>query len=104
MEEDEFTALTEKARRRALRAAENLSEEEWAVDAQFLKLMEEVGEAAGEYQACTGRARHRGNFNALKTELADVYITLKVLSKLLDIDLEDAVASKLVEIQRRGGI
>lgn len=76
-----------------------------AVDAQFLQLMEEVGELVSEYKAYTGRSRHRSlNWNAVKTEIADVYITLKTLCVMLDIDLDDEVASKMVAIHRRGGI
>lgn len=106
MEEDEFDRIAEIAQRRADRAAANRDDHMHdAVDAQVLQLVEEVGEFVSEYKAYTGRSRHRSlNWNAVVTELADVYITLKVLSKMLDIDLEDAVASKLVEIQRRGGI
>lgn len=102
--EEDFARLAGRAKTKAVDALEQLSEEEWAADAQMLVLMEEVGELAAEYRAVTGRARHKGNWNALKTEMADVYISLKVLSMLLDIDIEDEVASKMVAIHRRGGI
>lgn len=75
-----------------------------ATDAQVLVLVEEVGELVSAYRAYTNRARYRGNLAGLQTEMADVYISLKILSKMLDIDLDDCVASKMVEIQRRGGI
>lgn len=105
MEEDDYDRIAERAQRRADSAA--AARDDYmhdARDAQVLQLVEEVGEFVSEYQAVTGRKRHKGNWHSMVTELADVYITLKVLSKMLDIDIEDAVASKLVEIQRRGGI
>lgn len=103
--EADFERLADQARRRADRAVaamDNPLHDAW--DAQVLQLVEEVGEFVYEYKATTGRKPHTGNWAAVKTELADIYICLNVLAKLLDIDLDDCVASKMVEIQRRGGL
>jgi NTP pyrophosphatase (non-canonical NTP hydrolase) len=71
---------------------------------QAVTLAEEMGEALQEFRRWQGQARSPGTKNKFAEELADVIITAYVFADLTDVDLDDAVYSKLEAIERRGGI
>lgn len=77
---------------------------ESARDRQILVVCEETGEVVKAYRRITGRSRHYSNLESLKAEIADVVISAYVFAKLLGIDLDSAVAHKLVVIEERGGL
>jgi NTP pyrophosphatase (non-canonical NTP hydrolase) len=78
--------------------------EQWATDrgidkaeprAQFLKVVEEVGEIAA--------AMARNNHDELVDAIGDVFVTLVVLSMQHGIGIEDAIQAAYNEIKNRKG-
>lgn len=99
-----WPGMAQRVMEKYVEASGGMAIRDHAVDLQMIVLTEEVGELAAEWRRYSHRARYTGDGEKLKNELADVYITLKVLSELLDIDLDVCVNSKLAEIKDRGGL
>lgn len=68
---------------------------------QALALAEEAGEAVGAMRRYMGMARRVGNIDEVREELADVVITAWVTAAVFDVDLESAIAAKLVKLHNR---
>lgn len=81
------------------------SDQEKVVLARTVKLMEEVGELSSEVLSTNSLQRKaklkKHNKKSLSWEFADVFITLALLAQSLDVDIEEAVKTKIVEIERR---
>ncbi|MHB8961262.1 MAG: MazG nucleotide pyrophosphohydrolase domain-containing protein [Candidatus Limnocylindrales bacterium] len=60
-----------------------------------LLLAEEAGEAVQQTRRFMGRARSTATAADVAAELADVLISAAILARLLDVDLEEAMDSKL---------
>jgi NTP pyrophosphatase (non-canonical NTP hydrolase) len=101
---DPWAVMAQKVMEKQVVASGGMSIRDHGVDLQLLVLAEEVGELVSEWRHLTQRARSDGDVRKLKNEVADVYITLKVLSEMLDIDLDRCVELKLAEIEDRGGL
>jgi len=71
-------------------------------DGQVLMLAEEVGEFVGAYRRYIGKARRQGSFDDMQAELADVIIGALCVSLYLEIDINQAIADKLLIIFSRG--
>jgi NTP pyrophosphatase (non-canonical NTP hydrolase) len=71
---------------------------------QTLCVAEETGELVKEMRLYLGLARSDGSIFDVGRELADVYITLRVLAEMLGLDLMDEVGHKLGIIIERGGV
>src|SRR5208282_2947190 len=71
-------------------------------DVTALCLAEEAGELLGAYRRYSGRARRKGSLDDVRSEMADVLLNVAMLAHLLEIELEDAVESKLDIIYSRG--
>lgn len=70
--------------------------------AQVLGLAEEAGEFVGAYRRWIGAARRSGTFDDVRAELADVVIVAYVTAEYLDIDLDEAITTKLATVFSRG--
>lgn len=73
-----------------------------AADVQALCVAEEAGEMVGAYRRFTGRARRLGTHEELAHEIADVLIVTAIFAELVDVDIDEAIASKLTVIYSRG--
>ena len=77
---------------------------------QLSVLSEEVGELSKAFRVYDKRARTSESdsryaaFKRIEDEAADVYITLRVLTTELGINLDEAVERKLDAIKDRGGL
>ncbi len=83
----------------------NYSTEKERVFARVAKLTEEVGELSGEVLASMGSQRKEKlkdyNRSNLSDEFADVIITTLLLAKIMEVDIEDALKSKIEKINNR---
>jgi len=69
----------------------------------FTQFIEEVGELAKEINKPKLRNKEIDKEN-LKGEFADVVLQLSALAKILDINLEEAVESKIKILKERHGL
>jgi NTP pyrophosphatase (non-canonical NTP hydrolase) len=69
----------------------------------FTQLMEEVGELAKEINKPKLRNQEIDQEN-LRGEFADVLLQLTILAKIHNVDLEDAVKNKIIELKKRHDI
>jgi NTP pyrophosphatase (non-canonical NTP hydrolase) len=72
-------------------------------DTIFIHLIEEVGEIARQLY---NQKNRKDNFNRenLKDEIADVFILLSKLAEIYDIDIETAVADKILATRKKYGL
>ena len=74
--------------------------------ARMVKLSEEVGELASEILAAEGDQRKEKlqdkTREDLESEFADVLITLHLLARSYDVDLEEAARQKIERIRAKG--
>jgi NTP pyrophosphatase (non-canonical NTP hydrolase) len=66
----------------------------------FTQLMEEIGELAKDINLPKLRNKEIDKEN-LKGEFADVILQLSILAKMLDVDFEEAVKSKIKILKER---
>jgi hypothetical protein len=71
---------------------------------QTLCVAEETGELVKEMRLYLNLARGDGSILEVSRELADVYITLRILAEMLGLDLMHEVGHKLGIIIERGGV
>jgi NTP pyrophosphatase (non-canonical NTP hydrolase) len=71
---------------------------------QTLCVAEETGELVKEVRRQLGLARNVGSLLHVGSELADVYITIRMLAEMLELDLMHEVGHKLGIIIERGGV
>jgi NTP pyrophosphatase (non-canonical NTP hydrolase) len=69
---------------------------------QILAVAEEAGEFVGAARRYYGLARRPGTLDELRSEAADVVITMFVAAHEIGFDLPAAIADKLAVIYRRG--
>lgn len=62
---------------------------------QSLALAEEVGEFIGAYRRWSGNARRSGTYDKMAEELADVVISSYVMARVLGMDLDEEIESKI---------
>ncbi len=72
------------------------------LDIQALCVAEEAGEVVGAYRRFAGKARRKGTLEDVRSEIADVLITVSIFARLLGIDIDSAVEDKLAVIYSRG--
>lgn len=81
------------------------SDQEKVILARTVKLMEEIGELSSEVLASHSLQRKaklkKHNQKSLSWEFADVFITLALLAQALEVDIEKAVKTKIIEIEKR---
>lgn len=68
---------------------------------QIIAMAEESGEFVGAARRYIGMARRSGTFEEMASELADVVIVAMCTADVFDVDIEEAVKSKLDKILNR---
>ena len=72
------------------------------LDVQVMCVAEEAGELVGAYRRWAGKARRPGTLGEVRAEIADVLIVTAVLAERLGVNIDEAVADKLLVIYSRG--
>ncbi|OHA17406.1 MAG: hypothetical protein A3H57_00955 [Candidatus Taylorbacteria bacterium RIFCSPLOWO2_02_FULL_43_11] len=84
---------------------ENYPDNEKAVFARMIKLTEEVGELADEVLAESSFQRQdklaKREKGSLEAEFADVVITVFLLAKSLNLDIDKSLREKIAKINKR---
>lgn len=95
--------LEELARTIYLGVRETLELNDYAMEiAQVLCVGEEAGEFTGAYRRWKGLARRDGDFEDVKSELADVVISAYTAARALGFSLDDAIDAKAEKVLTRG--
>ena len=98
----ELDAFCEKLHNHFIRMGETPSLKEMAYG-RMVKTTEEIGELSDAVLDYFGRQRADKNHNAdnLALEVADVIIAVSILAKTFDIDVEQALRTKMAKINKR---
>ncbi len=98
----ELDAFCDKLHNHFIRMGETPSLKEMAYG-RMVKTTEEVGELSDAVLDYFGRQRDDKNHNAdnLALEIADVIIAVSILAKTFDVNVEEALRTKMAKIQKR---